>query len=122
MNDKRLVLIHTVPPLLAVFDKLVPEPENPHEAVSFEDMKRAAEESSGLVEPPENESPNPALARLGLMSALVIGIHNFPEGMATGTFIQLTDGAKGNIDIIAEDMQQSPAINNVIIQDNISDT
>jgi ZIP family zinc transporter len=67
----------------AIIDKLVPEPENPHEAVSFEDMKRAAEESSGIVETPAEDRPNPALARLGLLSALAIGIHNFPEGMAT---------------------------------------
>jgi len=67
----------------AIIDRLVPEPDNPHEAVSFEDMKRAAEESSGLAQPPEDETPNPALARLGLISALAIGIHNFPEGMAT---------------------------------------
>jgi ZIP family zinc transporter len=67
----------------AIIDKLVPEPENPHEAVSFADMKRATEESSGLAEHSEDEVRNQALARLGLLSALAIGIHNFPEGMAT---------------------------------------
>jgi ABC-type antimicrobial peptide transport system permease subunit len=46
----------------------------------------------------------------------------FPQGLATGTFIQLTDGAKEDVDTIAEDMQLSPDINNVIIQDNISET
>jgi ZIP family zinc transporter len=67
----------------AIIDRLVPEPENPHEAVPLADMKRAAEESSGLVAPPEDEAKNKALARLGLLSAFAIGIHNFPEGMAT---------------------------------------
>jgi ZIP family zinc transporter len=67
----------------AIIDKLVPEPENPHEAVSFEDIKRVTEESSGLAEPQQAGQPNQALARLGLLSAFAIGIHNFPEGMAT---------------------------------------
>jgi ZIP family zinc transporter len=67
----------------AIIDKLVPEPDNPHEAVSLEDMKRATEESSGQEIPETNDAQNKALARLGLISALAIALHNFPEGMAT---------------------------------------
>jgi ZIP family zinc transporter len=67
----------------AIIDQLVPKPDNPHEAVSLEDMKRATEESSGQEIPETNDAQNQALARLGLISALAIGIHNFPEGMAT---------------------------------------
>jgi ZIP family zinc transporter len=67
----------------AIIDKLVPEHENPHEAVSLQDMVRA---KSGEVQPapsPNGDDKHPALARVGLLSALAIGIHNFPEGMAT---------------------------------------
>ncbi len=67
----------------ALIDKLVPEPENPHEAVSLADMKRATAETSGLEVPAEEAVNKPAMARIGLLSALAIGIHNFPEGMAT---------------------------------------
>jgi ZIP family zinc transporter len=67
----------------SVIDKLVPEPDNPHEAVSLDDIKRATVESSGPGWPETNEVQNQALARLGLLSALAIGVHNFPEGMAT---------------------------------------
>jgi ZIP family zinc transporter len=63
----------------AIIDQLVPEPENPHEAVPVADMRRA----TGLEVPAEEAVDNPALARIGLLSALVIALHNFPEGMAT---------------------------------------
>jgi ZIP family zinc transporter len=54
---------------IAIVDLLVPEPENPH---NYE----------GLDEP---ESPGAGhhLMRTGTMTALAIGIHNFPEGLAT---------------------------------------
>jgi ZIP family zinc transporter len=58
--------------LSALIDKLVPEPANPHEAVPEADMAAAGAREN-----------RPALKRLGLMSAVAIGIHNFPEGMAT---------------------------------------
>ncbi len=66
----------------ALIDKLVPEPENPHEAVSLADMMRVREEEgkSTPAQPPANNS---ALARVGLLSAIAIAVHNFPEGMAT---------------------------------------
>jgi zinc transporter, ZIP family len=64
----------------ALIDKLVPEPQNPHEAVSQKDIGRAR---CGEIEPSESQYQNPTLARLGVMSALAIGIHNLPEGMAT---------------------------------------
>lgn len=54
--------------LIALIDKLIPSVENPHE------MKTVEMISSGK---------NPALMRMGLFTALVIGIHNFPEGIAT---------------------------------------
>jgi len=57
--------------LIAVVDRLVPSFENPHE------MKDVAGSGSIKV---DNSA---RLHRLGLFSALAIGIHNFPEGMAT---------------------------------------
>jgi len=58
--------------LIAVIDRLVPEAENPHEAHPVEDIgnKRKAHHQKALL-------------RMGLMSALAIGVHNFPEGLAT---------------------------------------
>ena len=50
--------------IIMLIDFLVPEYENPHEA-------------SGL------SLDNKALHRLGIMSAVAIAIHNFPEGIAT---------------------------------------
>jgi ZIP family zinc transporter len=54
--------------LIALIDKYVPSAENPHAMRDVKEMKKAAE--------------NTALLRTGLFSALVIAIHNFPEGMA----------------------------------------
>jgi ZIP family zinc transporter len=64
--------------IITLIDFLVPEYENPHEASGLSlDAKTAA---VGVVEQTGNEK---ALQRLGLMSALAIAIHNFPEGIAT---------------------------------------
>ncbi len=53
---------------IAIIDRLVPEDENPHE-VHLAD-----------------EKPRPGqLKRTGIMMALALGIHNFPEGLATFT-------------------------------------
>ncbi len=55
--------------VIALIDLLVPEHENPHEL-------------AGIAEP--TAPPDSAkLMRTGLMAALAIGIHNFPEGLAT---------------------------------------
>jgi zinc transporter, ZIP family len=67
----------------AIIDKLVPEPENPHEAVSFEEMMRAHDGRFLETDSLPRGKGKKSLARVGLMSALAIGIHNFPEGMAT---------------------------------------
>lgn len=58
--------------LIGAIDKLVPSFENPHEIRSVESMKQA---------PPRNAK----LMKMGVMTALAIGIHNFPEGIATFT-------------------------------------
>lgn len=53
--------------MIALIDRLVPEDENPHEI-----------QSSG-----NNYGNQVRLKRTGIMLALAIGIHNFPEGLAT---------------------------------------
>lgn len=63
--------------LISLIDFLIPEYENPHEASGLSlDSKNAA---TDLIE----HSGSGALKKLGIMSALAIAIHNFPEGMAT---------------------------------------
>ena len=56
--------------IIALIDKFVPSFENPHE---LRDVEEAG----------ERKTKDPALLRMGMMSALAIGIHNFPEGLAT---------------------------------------
>ena len=58
--------------LIAFIDKVVPSFENPHEIRRVEEM--------GYAEEPHKEGK---LFRMGLMAALAIAIHNFPEGLAT---------------------------------------
>jgi ZIP family zinc transporter len=69
--------------LIALIDKLIPSFENPHEMAHLEGM---ANEKKG---PSEKK-----LLRMGLFSALAIGIHNFPEGLAT-FMSALTDPSLG---------------------------
>jgi ZIP family zinc transporter len=67
----------------ALIDKLVPEPENPHVAVSLEAMQLVRQNASVIGSSPAAADRAASLARLGPLAALVIGLHNFPEGMAT---------------------------------------
>ena len=71
--------------LIGLIDKFVPNYENPHELHSIEEMDQ------GLENLPDNEAHDfGKLRRMGLFTALAIGIHNFPEGLATFT-AALTD-------------------------------
>ena len=64
--------------IIMLIDFLIPEYENPHEASGLSlEAKTAA---TGMLDQAGNAK---ALHRLGLMSALAIAIHNFPEGIAT---------------------------------------
>jgi ZIP family zinc transporter len=58
--------------LMALIDKCVPSFENPHEMHKAEEMDDAALAARFN-----------RLYRMGLFTALAIGIHNFPEGLAT---------------------------------------
>ena len=57
--------------LIALIDKFVPSGENPHEIYKVEDINHS-----------DNGSDS-KLLRMGLFTALAVGIHNFPEGLAT---------------------------------------
>lgn len=58
--------------LIGAIDRLVPSFENPHEARSVESMDASPKR-------------DPRLMKMGVMTALAIAIHNFPEGIATFT-------------------------------------
>lgn len=58
--------------LIALIDRFVPSGSNPHELKKVEDMK-----TNGAV------VQNPELLKMGVFTALAVGIHNFPEGIAT---------------------------------------
>lgn len=57
--------------LIGIIDRLVPSVENPHEAHLVEEMQQQPRDRK--------------LMRMGLLTALAIAIHNFPEGIATFT-------------------------------------
>lgn len=64
--------------LIATIDWLIPDPDNPHELASLEDMHARSDNAP--------RTPH----RTGIMVALAITIHNFPEGIAT--FVSAMDG------------------------------
>ncbi len=57
--------------VIALIDKLLPKMGNPHEIHTVEEMNG------------EDKEHKSNLMRMGLFTALAIGIHNFPEGLAT---------------------------------------
>lgn len=56
--------------LILIIDRLIPSYENPHEIRKIDEIEHY-------------DAKNKKLRRMGLLAALVISIHNFPEGMAT---------------------------------------
>ena len=58
--------------LIMLIDFLIPGPNNPHELQSVEEMKNP-------------DSRRQSLHRIGVIVALSLAIHNFPEGIATFT-------------------------------------
>ena len=64
--------------LIALIDRFVPEHGNPHQPRTVEEMEEEAT-------PVENNSKHDPLMRMGILAAISIAIHNFPEGLATFT-------------------------------------
>lgn len=58
--------------LMALIDKLVPDPVNPHEIRDVDEMDTQ-----------KKKNHHGELMRMGMFSALALAIHNFPEGLAT---------------------------------------
>ena len=56
--------------LIGLIDRLIPKDTNPHEIISVDESESQASRQKKLM-------------RTGLFTALAIGIHNFPEGLAT---------------------------------------
>lgn len=84
--------------MIAVIDFLIPEQDNPHEAVLVEDMvknplwskfKHARQGPGGGKGyghgHKRDENTPKKLHRIGAFMAIAIAIHNFPEGLATFT-------------------------------------
>lgn len=70
---------------IGLIDNLIPSQENPHEVHSATETRplstdSPAAEAAGLQ---DYTMQHKRLMRMGLFSALAIGIHNFPEGLAT---------------------------------------
>lgn len=57
--------------VIGLIDKLIPSYENPHELNVADKIEHSSEKDRAK------------LLRMGVFSALAIGIHNFPEGLAT---------------------------------------
>ena len=92
--------------IIALIDNLVPKESNPHEVnsmtiqvhdeavggkkavLSFADEDPLPDKSS----PVQDRKNGGKLLRLGILSALVIAVHNFPEGLAT--FISAMDNVE----------------------------
>ncbi len=69
--------------LAALIDALVPKARNPHEPrsrMALSDLKADSDVSPEVL---AHHADAPRLMRTGLLSALVITLHNFPEGLAT---------------------------------------
>lgn len=79
--------------LIGLIDNLVPAAENPHETHSEEEIAPLHNPAAPLPDftdvnrhvlgDHQHNQQHTKLMRMGLFTALAIGIHNFPEGLAT---------------------------------------
>lgn len=83
--------------LIFLIDFVVPEYENPHEATGLSLNARTA--ATDMISASEKSADHNALKKLGIMSAIAIAIHNFPEGMAT--FVSAMENPQTGISIAA---------------------
>jgi ZIP family zinc transporter len=68
---------------IAGIDRLIPKAENPHEVHTDKEMEPLHPAAGGSPDPGASPHVKRSLLRMGLFTALAIGIHNFPEGLAT---------------------------------------
>lgn len=61
--------------VIMLIDRLVPSIENPHEIKTLEAIEK--------IEKGDYKIKQQRLKKMGIMSAIAIAIHNFPEGLAT---------------------------------------
>lgn len=64
--------------LIAAIDKFIPDRENPHEFAEKDTVDELEHSAK-----PTGKSREASLYKTGVLTALAIGIHNFPEGLAT---------------------------------------
>ena len=77
--------------VIGLIDNLIPAGENPHEIRSETETMPLHDPSAPLAPSPQvstalhlgHDHHHHKLMRMGLFTALAIGIHNFPEGLAT---------------------------------------
>lgn len=69
--------------LIALIDKLIPSAENPHEPKNVLADCEGCGDCEVCVKEQKAKQQKEQLMRLGVFTALAVGIHNFPEGMAT---------------------------------------
>lgn len=110
--------------LIGVIDNLIPEAENPHETHPESEMAplhdpaaqppefgaaaKTGDDGAPQAEVLHNHTPDHnKLMRMGLFTALAIGIHNFPEGLAT-FLAALQDPALGAAIAIAVALHNIP--------------
>jgi ZIP family zinc transporter len=72
--------------IIAGIDRLVPSYENPHEPRPIEEMRESVDTAK--------------LSRIGVLAAIAIAIHNFPEGIASFTAV-LADPTVGVAIVVA---------------------
>lgn len=69
--------------LIALLDRLVPEPVNPHEFSGRVDQADVGDEPRGAAEAAADRALRARLLRTGAVTAVALALHNVPEGFAT---------------------------------------
>lgn len=74
--------------LIGIIDNVIPSEENPHETHTEAEIRPLHKPGAPLAQPAaaptrDDSQHHRKLMRMGLFTALAIGIHNFPEGLAT---------------------------------------
>lgn len=77
--------------IILIIDKLIPKEKNPHEIKSVNEIDKIEKE----IETNKHKSNNMKnLYRMGIFTAFVLSLHNFPEGIAVSAPIYFATGNK----------------------------